>query len=314
MTDELNHEPEPKRTGFEEEYPFQSHFLNQSGLPYHYIDEGEGEPLLMVHGNPTWSFAWRNLIKALAPDYRVLAVDHVGCGFSSKPQNYTYELDRHIENLCRFVESLNLLNITLIAHDWGGAIGMGAAARLPERFSRFVLMNTAAFRSQRIPLRIAVCQWPMFGPLVVRGFNLFARAALRMAVVKHKRMTAAVKSGYLAPYDNWGNRIAILRFVRDIPLSPHHRSYQTLLSVERSLEQFRDSPVLLVWGERDWCFTVEFLKEFQRRFPNAETYNISDAGHYVFEDAHESIVPRLKEFLTAYPVGKRAEPQCSDET
>jgi len=289
--------PAAARTAFADEYPFMSHFLDLGGLKYHYVDEGAGDVLLMVHGNPTWSFAWRNLIKDLSRDYRVLAVDHIGCGFSDKPQDYSYTLARHIENLAHFVEALDLRHITLFAHDWGGAIGMGTAARLPERFSRFVLFNTAAFRSRRIPKRIAACRIPIAGPLAVRGLNLFARAALSMAVEKRERMTPAVRAGYLAPYDSWRNRVAVLRFVQDIPLSENHRSYQTLLEVEQGLDQFRNSPVLLVWGERDWCFTREFLEEFQRRLPQAETFAIQDAGHYVFEDAHERIIPRVREFL-----------------
>ena len=174
----------PARTGFEHEYPFESHEFRLDGLRYHYLDEGSGPTLLFVHGNPTWSFAFRNLIKALSPHYRVLAVDHIGCGFSDKPQNYPYRLAQHVENLERFVTGLDLRDITLFAHDWGGAIGMGVAARMPERFSRFVLFNTAAFRSRRMPLRIAICRIPGLGALGVRGLNLFSRAALRMAVAR----------------------------------------------------------------------------------------------------------------------------------
>src|SRR5579863_5374771 len=162
------------RAAFESEYPFPSRFFDLDGVRYHYVDEGHGETLLCVHGNPTWSFAWRNLIKDLSRDYRVLAVDHIGCGFSDKPQAYEYRLSRHIENLSRFVVGLDLKNITLLAHDWGGAIGMGAAGQMPKRFSRFVLFNTAAFRSQRMPFRIAVCRWPLVGASGVRGMNLFA--------------------------------------------------------------------------------------------------------------------------------------------
>lgn len=287
---------------FADEFPFASQFVELDGLKYHYVDEGAGETLLLVHGNPTWSFAWRHLIRAFQTGYRVVAVDHIGCGLSDKPQRYAYRLGQHIDNLSRFVETLNLNRVTLVAHDWGGAIGMGAAARMPERFARFVLLNTAAFRARRIPWRIAVCRIPVLGALAVRGLNLFARGALRMAVAKHERMTPAVRAGYLYPYNNWHNRVAILRFVQDIPRTASHASYATLVDVERGLEQFRDAPVLLVWGDRDWCFDLEFLEEFQRRFPNAESKIVADAGHYVFEDAHEQIIPRIADFLAAHPL------------
>jgi pimeloyl-ACP methyl ester carboxylesterase len=291
----------PARTGFEQEYPFESREFRLDGLRYHYLDEGSGPTLLFVHGNPTWSFAFRNLIKGLSPHFRVLAVDHIGCGFSDKPQNYPYRLAQHVANLERFIVALDLREITLFAHDWGGAIGMGAATHLTERFSRFVLFNTAAFRSRRMPLRIAVCRVPGLGALGVRGLNLFSRAALHMAVARPDRLTAAVRRGYLAPYGNWHDRVAVLRFVQDIPLAPSHPSYATLASIEEGLAKLTGRPMLFIWGERDWCFTTAFLDEFQRRFPQAETLRLPDAGHYVFEDAAAPILARVKEFLARLP-------------
>lgn len=292
----------PSRSGFESEYPFASRFFDLRGLKYHALDEGTGEPLLCVHGNPTWSFAWRNIVREFSPRYRVLAVDHIGCGFSDKPAVYAYTLAQHIDNLCEFIVARDLRQITLLAHDWGGAIGMGAAARLPARFARFVLFNTAAFRSPRIPLRIALCRWPWLGTLALRGFNLFSRAALRMAVTNPTGITAAIRQGYLAPYDSWANRIAVDRFVKDIPLSPAHPSYATLEQVEAGLAQFTDRPMLLVWGMQDWCFAPPFLEEFQRRFPTAETLSLPQAGHYVFEDAPREIHARLHQFLEEHPL------------
>ncbi len=287
------------QTDFDGEYPFAGHVLSIDGHEYHYVDEGIGPVLLFVHGNPTWSFAWRNFIKALSPEYRCVAVDHIGCGRSDKPQDYEYTLANHVSNLTRLIEHIDLRDITLVGHDWGGCIGMGAAVALPKRFSRFVLANTAAFRSQAIPLRIAVCRIPVLGAIGVRGLNGFARAAVSMAVAQPERMTPAVRRGYLAPYDSWANRIATHEFVRDIPLSPGHRSYQTLLDIENGLSKFVDAPMLLIWGERDWCFTTDFLDEWQRRFPNAEVTRFPDASHYVFEDVREIMIEKVRLFLTA---------------
>lgn len=291
---------DPSDAAFRDEYPFRSNFVDLSGNRYHYVDEGTGEPLLFVHGNPTWSFAWRNLIKDLSKDYRCLAVDHVGCGFSDKPQDYPYRLANHVENLSALIERLDLRNVTLVAHDWGGAIGVGAVERMPERFSRLVLMNTAAFRSKAIPWRIAACRIPVFGAVAVRGFNAFAGAATFMAV--EKPLPSAVKAGYVKPYGTWADRIATLRFVEDIPLSPSHPSYPALEAIENGLSSLRGKPMLLIWGMRDWCFTPAFLAEFERRFPEAETLRIDDAGHYVFEDAPERIIERLRRFLSERPI------------
>jgi cis-3-alkyl-4-acyloxetan-2-one decarboxylase len=289
----------PASPDWSAEFPFESHHLPIGPHRYHYVDEGQGPVVLCVHGNPTWSFAWRNVIRDLRRDHRVIAVDHLGCGLSDKPQNYEYTLDYHVANLCRLIDELDLRDVTLVGHDWGGCIGMGAAVRRPQRFRRFVLMNTAAFRSHRIPLRIAVCRIPFLGALAVRGLNAFARAALWMAVEHRERFSRRARAGFIAPYDSWANRIATHEFVKDIPLSPGHRSYESLLQIENGLQQFQKHPMLLLWGERDWCFTIEFLREWQRRFPEARTVSYPDAGHYVFEDAAERLVPDIRAFLEA---------------
>ncbi len=282
-----------------QEYPFASHRLEWSATEsYHYVDEGNGSsPILCVHGNPTWSFAFRRIVREFSPSRRVLAIDHIGCGLSSKPQQYEYRLRKHIDNLVRFIDELDLRDITLVGHDWGGCIGMGAAVRRPERFSRFVLMNTAAFRSRRIPLRIAMCRIPWLGTLGVRGLNLFSLAAMRMATERPRELPRAVKRGYLWPYRSWADRIAVDRFVKDIPLSPDHPSYATLADVENGLRQFQEHPMLLTWGMRDWCFSPEFLHEFSSRFPNATVEEIADAGHFVFEDAAERVIAAIRESL-----------------
>lgn len=283
------------------EYPFASHRLALDGIQMHYVDEGPGDggasPILFVHGNPTWSFAWRHLIAKFRERRRVVAVDHIGCGLSDKPQDYPYTLRQHVDNLRRLIDRLNLRDLTLVAHDWGGAIGLGAAVAEPQRFSGLVLCNTAGFRAPRCPWRIRICRTPVVGPLGVRGGNLFVRAALKMATSKPERFTAAVKAGYLAPYDSWANRVAVQRFVEDIPLSPRHPSYDTLLGIERGLESLRHLPVLLAWGMRDWCFTPYFLERFREFFPAATVRRYDDAGHFVMEDARERLIADVAEFI-----------------
>jgi len=282
-------------------YPFRSHELVLDGHRYHYLDEGQGEPLLLVHGNPTWSFYWRNLVQGLRANHRVIVPDHIGCGLSDKPGDYNYRLAQHVENLARLVRELDLRNITLVAHDWGGAIGVGAALAEPARFSRFILMNTAAFRSSRMPLRIRVCRLPVFGRLAVQGLNAFARAALRMAVCHRERMTPEVRSGLLAPYDSWSHRQAIYRFVLDIPMGPKHPSYARLCQIEQGLPSLASHPWMFIWGMRDWCFTPEFLERFLEFIPAAEVHRLANAGHYVVEDAHERILPLVEQFLENHP-------------
>jgi pimeloyl-ACP methyl ester carboxylesterase len=280
-------------------YPFPSHYLALDSARMHYVDVGEGRPLLMVHGNPTWSFYWRNLMAAFRNTHRVVAVDHVGCGLSDKPPVYSYTLSQHIQNLTALIDRLDLSDITLVAHDWGGAIGLGAALARPTRFARFVLFNTGAFPPPYIPWRIRACRIPGIGPGAVRGLNLFARAALRMAMADPRRLTPAVRAGLLAPYDSWAHRVAIARFVQDIPASPKHPTWDTLQQIERDLPTLADRPCQLIWGMQDWCFRPECLDRLREIFPNAEVHRFAEASHYVVEDAHEEIIPRMQDFLSA---------------
>lgn len=279
-------------------YPFEGRRFEQPGGVMHYLDEGprEGPPVVCVHGNPTWSFYWRRLVLALRDRFRVIVPDHLGCGLSDKPQTgFSYRLSDHVENLGRLLAHLRVRDATLVVHDWGGAIGMGAATRAPERASRFVVTNTAAFRSARIPLSIASVKIPGFGALAVRGLNAFARAATLRAT--EKGLAPEVKRGLLFPYDAWSSRIATLRFVEDIPLHARHPSYPTLVDIEAGLSGLRDRPMLLLWGDADWCFGPPFRREWQRRFPEAEVEVWPDVGHYVMEDAADRVIARVRPFL-----------------
>lgn len=281
-------------------YPFASHYLKLDGHAYHYLDEGQGEPLLLVHGNPTWSFYWRDLIVGLRDEYRVVVPDHMGCGLSDKPRRYPYRLAQHAENLSRLIRALDLRHATLLVHDWGGPIGLRAALAEPQRFARYVLFNTAAFRSREVPWRIRICRWPLLGRLAVQGCNAFVLGALRMAVTRP--LPAAARAGLKAPYNSWHNRQAVWRFVKDIPLRPSHPSFSTLAELEKALPRLRGQPMLIAWGMRDWCFTPAFLARFVQLFPHAHLHRLEQAGHYVVEDAHEQILPLVRDFLAQHPI------------
>lgn len=280
-------------------YPFTpQRFDLGKGHTMSYLDEGQGPVIVMLHGNPTWSFFYRNLVLQLRDRYRLIVPDHLGCGLSDKPQDYPYRLADHIANLERLIDHLGITKHALMVHDWGGAIGYGYAGRHPERIAAQIIMNTAAFRSTEIPKRISLCRVPRLGALLVRGLNAFAGAAVWMAVTK--RLPAKVRQGFLAPYDSWANRVAVLRFVEDIPLTPEHPSWETLLVVEGGLEQFRDLPTLILWGGKDFCFTESFYKEWQRRFPGARSIYLESAGHYLLEDAGAEVKQFLEGWLADY--------------
>lgn len=294
-------------SAFKHLYPYESHYLPINGLKYHYIDEGRGDPLVMVHGNPTWSFYFRELIKNLSPQYRTIVADHIGCGLSDKPDIHTYgfELKDRIDDLERLLDHLKVDdNITLILHDWGGMIGMAYAVRHPERIRRLVVMNTFAFlppADYRVPWSgHFIRRTGSLASLAVRGFNLFSVGALYLA--SHKGLARDVKKGLTAPYNCWHNRLAVLRFVQDIPLSPADSSFQLARNVDENLALFSDRPILIFWGEHDFVFNHHFLSEWQRRLPQAEIHRFADAGHYVLEDVPDKIVPLVQDFLQRHPV------------
>jgi len=278
-------------------YPWEAKRLVVDGGELSYIDEGprDAPVMLCVHGNPTWSFYWRALVAKYAGDFRVVVPDHIGCGLSDKPQDWPYQLGGHIGNVGRLVDHLELKDITLVVHDWGGAIGVGLATERPELFKRFVITNTAAYLSQDIPLSIASCRIPVMGKVMVRGLNGFARAATIRAVAKP--LSKAAKAGLLFPYDSWGNRIATLKFVEDIPLKPSHPSYATLEQIDSRLQKLTDRPMLICWGDDDFCFTPKFRKEWEKRFPDAEVHAWEDVGHYVMEDAPQRLISVMDAWL-----------------
>ena len=283
-------------------YPFESHFMDMNGFKYHYVDEGAGSPVIMVHGNPTWSFYYRRLIQDLSPHFRAIAVDHMGCGLSDKPtaEQYDYTLDCRINDLENFICRLELKEkLTLVVHDWGGMIGIAYALRYLDRIDKIVLLNTAAFfppQGRPLPLRLKLIRHVKpFAKVAVLGFNVFVRSALFMATAKG--IPGDVRSGLSAPYNCWQNRIATLKFVEDIPLRPGDPSFETVKTVQNELHRLRDLPMLICWGMKDFVFTKAYLDEWRHRFPGARVHTFGDAGHYVLEDAAETVIDHIHKFM-----------------
>lgn len=298
--------PTPPDAAWRSEWPFAPQWLPTPDGRIHYVDEGprDGETLLFVHGNPTWSFHWRRLITALRDTNRCVAIDHLGCGLSDKPQR-GFRLADRIRHLGRLVDELDLHGVTLVAQDWGGAIGLGAMLDRQERLRRVLLYNTGAWPPTSIPARIAVCKTPLIGKLALQGGNLFSRAALRMTMAR-RRLDSAAAAGYLAPYDSWANRRAVYEFVADIPRGPSHPTWRTLKSIDERLPGLSRLPIRLVWGMRDWCFTPACLDRFQSYWPEAEAFPLQDVGHWVPEDAPDDALRLLAEFLGKATTGREA--------
>jgi pimeloyl-ACP methyl ester carboxylesterase len=283
-------------------YPFAGHYLDLDGLRLHYLDEGSGEPVVMLHGNPTWSFYYRNLVIALQGRYRCIVPDHMGCGLSEKPgdDRYSYTLEQRVSDLERLLDVLKIdSGITLVLHDWGGMIGMAFAVRNPRMIRRLVILNTAAFhlpKEKRFPLPLRICRDTMLGALLVRGLNAFSLAASFVGC-KNNPMPKELRRAYRLPYDNWRNRIATLRFVQDIPLAPGDTSYDLVSETDQGIAAFCDLPMAIFWGEKDFVFDRTFLAQWKRRFPKAEVHSYPDAGHYILEDMKDEVIPLIEEFL-----------------
>jgi cis-3-alkyl-4-acyloxetan-2-one decarboxylase len=287
-------------------YPFSSNYLHRPAGRLHYLDEGTGQPLVMVHGNPTWSFYFRNLVLGLRDSYRCIVPDHLGCGLSDKPtlEQYDFSLKSRIDDLEELLSSLNISEkITLIVHDWGGMIGMSYAARHPERISRIIAINTGAFplpKSKPFPWSLWLGRNTRLGAWLILQHNLFCRLAASWCVTR-RRLPADVREMYLKPYDSPEHRLAVLKFVQTIPLAESDPGYDIVRNTALSLKKFENTPSLLLWGMKDFVFDKHFLADWQTYLPHAEAHTWPDCGHYLLEDAGEECLTMIRSFLERTP-------------
>lgn len=282
---------------------FPSQHVRVGGHDMAYVDEGTGAPVLLVHGNPTWSFYWRRLLTALpAIGRRAIAPDHIGMGRSAKPAraDYPHTLRRRVEDFGAFVDGLGLAGpVSLVVHDWGGAIALAWAVDHVEQVDRLVLLNTGAFPlppGKKIPWSLAVARLPVVGGLVVKRLNAFSRGALLLGTAR-RWLPAEARRGLLEPYDTPAARTAVHAFVQDIPLSADDPAYAVLARTEQRLPLLRHIPTLVCWGMRDPVFDAVVLDHLVGLLPDAEVHRFPDAGHYVLEDAADDIVPLVAAFL-----------------
>lgn len=289
--------------GFENLYPFEPRYARINGNQMHYVDQGKGAPVLMVHGNPTWSFYFRHLITGLSGRFRTIAPDHIGCGFSDKPsaKTYDYTLDQRVADLDALIRRLDINEkMSLIVHDWGGMIGLAWALDHLDRVDKIVITNTSGFflpASKRLPAALwAIKYLAPFAVPAVLGANIFARGALYLA--SETRLPQSVKKGLVAPYNSWKNRIATLKFVQDIPITAKDRSYAGVRKVDQGLCALDPEKLMFLWGARDFVFDIHFLEEFKNRFPQSCAHVFEDAGHYLFEDKPGPCLELIQKFLS----------------
>lgn len=311
------------------DYPFQPQRIEiRPGIAMSFLDEGprDGEVIIMLHGNPSWSFYWRHLVLGLRDKYRCIVPDHVGMGLSDRPDDapsaapraahgrasvaggrmpgptYDYTLQSRIEDVDALLGRLGVTGpVTLAVHDWGGMIGFGWALRAPSRIKRLVITNTASFplpQSKRFPKRLAMGRDSRLGGWLIRRFNLFARGAAWFGT--ERALPKDVRAAYAGVYDGWDEAISTLRFMQDIPLDAGDRAMPLVQAAAAALPGYADRPAFIGWGLKDFVFDKHFLAGFRAALPNAEVHAFEDANHYVLEDKHEVLVPAIRTFLDTH--------------
>lgn len=290
-------------------YPFTPKtFEVRPGLSMSYLDEGpsDGEVVVMLHGNPSWSYYWRNLVSGLSDRYRCIVPDHIGMGLSDKPDDsgYAYTLQSRVDDVAALLRHLGIDGpVTLAVHDWGGMIGFGWALSHAAQVKRLVITNTAAFplpAAKQMPWQLSLGRDSKFGAFIIRAFNAFSGGASYLGV--ENKMPAEVRAAYVAPYDSWAHRISTVRFMQDIPLREGDRAWGLVQEAGRRLPEFADRPAFIGWGLKDFVFDRHFLDGFRAALPDAEVMAFEDAGHYVLEDKQGELVPAIRAFLERNPL------------
>ena len=273
-------------------FPFEARYIEAGDVRLHYVDEGprDGEPLLFAHGNPTWSYLWRKPIAALSENgRRCVAFDHMGFGRSEKPaQLARYTLEAHVDNARALIDELDLRDVTLVAHDWGGPIGLGAMLEQPERLRAAVLMNTWAWELPSfVPSFIREFRTEGLGEILVLGGNLFVESI--PGGMARRDPDPVMMDAYRAPFPDYWSRVAMLAAQRDIPFTERDRSALLMGSIHERLDDL-DIPVTLVWGMRDRVFQPVFMEQWRELFPEARVVELQDAAHFVPEDRPDAII------------------------
>jgi pimeloyl-ACP methyl ester carboxylesterase len=277
------------------EYPFVSRWLDLPAGRMHYVDEGQGPPVVFVHGTPDWSFAWRHLIKALSPGYRCIAPDNLGFGLSDKPQGYSYAPAEQAANLRRLIEHLGLRDITLVLHDFGGPFGLAYAIEKPANVKRLVLMNTWMWSlgGDRHHDRFGRLFGGALGRFLYLRLNFPVRVMMKQAILDQSRFPRRIQEQYARPLGSAAERVATHAYAR--ALLGAGEWYDALW---RRREKIRDIPAMIVWGMSDLAFRQEELDRLQTVFSRKRTACFHDAGHFPHEERSERVVSLVEEFLS----------------
>lgn len=280
---------------FPADHGFASHFFQVGPHRMHYLDEGQGPVVLLLHGNPTWCYYFRSLVSRLRARFRVIVPDYIGCGLSDHPVDAHFRARDRVNHLHELLNHLRVEQFSLVMHDWGGPIGTWLGLERLPNLQRIVYLNTTLTEIESLPNFIRLAANPISGPLVTKHTATFLRWMTDFGVAR--ALPKATKELYLAPYRTAARRTAIWDFVNDIPFRRDHPTYADLLRIEEGLVRLRSIPMQIIWGLRDPCFHKEILSQIVRHFPEAEVLEIADASHLVLEDAPELAGSTIETFL-----------------
>ncbi len=278
-------------------YDFAPHYVEQDGIRMHYVDEGEGSPVLLLHGEPTWTYLYRKVIPQIAPVARCVAPDYFGFGRSDKPvERDWYSYDTHTASLERFVDELDLRDATVVMQDWGGPLGMRLAVERPDRIARLVVLNTGIF-SGRPPSDT----WLRFRDLVRRTGTEFQPGQL-IRITCTTELPDDVVAAYDAPFPTPESKTGVLMFPEQVPTEPDHPSAKTMLEVREKLRSW-DRPALVFFSDSDPIFSPRVAERLAELIPGAELQEpVAGAGHFLQEDAGEEVGQRIAAWLKSTSV------------
>ncbi|HRP83978.1 MAG TPA: alpha/beta fold hydrolase [Saprospiraceae bacterium] len=276
------------------EYPFTSKYFDINGHKLHYLDEGQGDTILFVHGTPSWSFDFRNIIKKLKSNYRCIAIDHIGFGLSDKPEHYDYSTQNHSKTLERFVLEKQINSVTLVVHDFGGPIGLNFAIQHPERIKRLVILNSWLWSSETDPDFIKmskILKSPLL-PFLYRYLNFSPKFILPKSFGDHKISGHLLKQ-YTRPFADKTQRNGALAFAKS--LLNDQDWFEQLWNNRQAIS---DKPTLFVWGMKDPVIKPQYLDKFQTGFTNSRTIQLDTCGHFPQEEQPEKVTESILDFLT----------------
>jgi haloalkane dehalogenase len=276
-----------------EQYPFESNFIETKFGRLHYIDEGKGDPIVFVHGNPSWSYEFRNAIKQLSQDFRCVAIDHLGFGLSDKPTDWSYVPEDHADNFEYFLGKLNLFDITIVCGDWGGPIGLSYAIKHPTRIKNLLITNTWAW-SVKYSLYYQIFSKSVggfIGRFLIKKRNFFARDIVKKVFGDKKKLTTKVHSHYMMPLNNPLERKGSWIFPKHIIKSSKWLNY-----LWNHMDVLKDKDVAIAWGMKDIAFRKKELKKWTVKFNKARVIKFHDAGHFVVEEKFLEVSQLVRDF------------------